>query len=107
MFDNATALPLNDDQFELLIEASRADWRDVEPAIFGTLLERALNPVERHQLGAHYTPRSYVERLVLPTVVEPLRAEWDAVKAAAVTLDRQGNQKEAAAEVQKFPSAAV
>ena len=102
LFENATALPLNDDQFELLIEASRADWRDVEPAIFGTLLERALDSVERHRLGAHYTPRSYVERLVLPAIVEPLRAEWDAVKAAAVTLDRQGKQKEAAAEVQKF-----
>ena len=85
LFESATALPLTDDQFELLIEASRADWRDVEPAIFGTLLERALNPIERHKLGAHYTPRAYAERLVMPTVVEPLRAEWDAAKAAAVT----------------------
>ncbi len=102
LFEEATALPLTDDQFELLLEASRADWRDVEPAIFGTLLERALDPVERHKLGAHYTPRAYVERLVIPTIVEPLRAEWDAVKAAAVTLDRQGKQKDAAAEVQKF-----
>jgi hypothetical protein len=102
LFDDATALPLNDDQFNLLIEAAKSDWRDVEPAIFGTLLERALNPIERHRLGAHYTPRSYVERLVVPTIVEPLRAEWDAVKAAAVTLDRQGKQKEAAAEVQRF-----
>ena len=102
LFEHATALPLTDDQFELLIEASHADWRDVEPAIFGTLLERALNPIERHKLGAHYTPRAYVERLVMPTVVEPLRAEWDASKAAAVTLDRQGKTKEAAAEVQHF-----
>lgn len=102
LFESATALPLTDDQFELLIEASRADWRDVEPAIFGTLLERALNPIERHKLGAHYTPRAYVERLVMPTVVEPLRAEWDAAKAAAVTLDRQGKQKDAVAEVQRF-----
>lgn len=102
LFENATALPLNDDQFELLIEASKADWRDVEPAIFGTLLERALNPIERHKLGAHYTPRAYVERLVVPTIVEPLRAEWDAVKAAAVTLGRQGNPKKAVAEVQRF-----
>lgn len=102
LFEHATALPLTDDQFELLIEASRADWRDVEPAIFGTLLERALNPIERHKLGAHYTPRAYVERLVMPTVVEPLRAEWDASKAAAITLDRQGKTKEAAAEVQRF-----
>ncbi|MBE2203679.1 MAG: class I SAM-dependent DNA methyltransferase [Chthoniobacterales bacterium] len=102
LFEQATALPLTGDQFELLIEASRADWRDVEPAIFGTLLERALNPIERHKLGAHYTPRAYVERLVMPTIVEPLRAEWDAAKAAAVTLDRQGKTKEAAAEVQRF-----
>jgi len=102
LFENVTALPLTEDQFELLIEASKADWRDVEPAIFGTLLERALNPIERHKLGAHYTPRAYVERLVVPTIVEPLRAEWDAVKAAAVTLDRQGKPKEAVAEVQRF-----
>lgn len=102
LFEQATALPLNADQFELLIEASSADWRDVEPAIFGTLLERALNPIERHKLGAHYTPRAYVERLVMPTVVEPLRAEWDAAKAAAVTLDRQGKRKDAIAEVQRF-----
>ncbi len=102
LFEQATALPLTDDQFALLLEASRADWRDVEPAIFGTLLERALDAHERHKLGAHYTPRAYVERLVVPTVVEPLRAEWDAAKAAAVTLDRAGKTKDAAAEVQRF-----
>ncbi len=102
LFEQATALPLTDDQFELLIEASRADWREVEPAIFGTLLERALNPIERHKLGAHYTPRAYVERLVMPTVIGPLRAEWDAAKTAAVTLERQGKTKAAAAEVQRF-----
>ena len=102
LFEDATALPLTDDQFALLIEAARADWREVEPAIFGTLLVRALDPVERHKLGAHYTPRAYVERLVLPTIIAPLRAEWDAVKAAALTLDRMGKRKEAIAEVQKF-----
>jgi hypothetical protein len=31
LFERATALTLTDDQFELLIEVSRADWRDVEP----------------------------------------------------------------------------
>jgi len=75
---------------------------DVEPAIFGTLLERALDPEERHHLGAHYTPREYVERLVLPTVVEPLRYDWEAVLAAAVTLDGQGNRAGAVALVKEF-----
>ena len=54
--------------------------------IFGTLLERALDKNERHKLGAHFTPRAYVERLVLPTIVEPLREQWVNVQAAAVTL---------------------
>ncbi|MDT5121250.1 MAG: hypothetical protein QOC96_732 [Acidobacteriota bacterium] len=80
------ALPLTSAQLELLIGASRADWKDVEPAIFGTLLERALDPHERHKLGAHYTPRAYVERLVMPTIIEPLRQEWEAVLAAAKVL---------------------
>jgi len=102
LFESAEALPVNDEQLELLIEASRADWRDVEPAIFGTLLEQALDPVERHRLGAHYTPRAYVERLVLPTVIEPLREEWAAVQAAAVTLAKQDNLKDAVAEIKSF-----
>jgi len=77
-------LPLDKDQIQLLLDAARADWREVEPAIFGTLLERALNPRERHKLGAHYTPRAYVERLVQPTILEPLRKEWEGVQAAAL-----------------------
>ena len=102
LFEDATVLPLTDDQLELLIEAGKADWRDVEPAIFGTLLERALDPIERSKLGAHYTPRAYVERLVVPTIVEPLREEWSAVQTAALTLARQGKESEATQEVEQF-----
>ena len=63
---------MNGLQIGLLKEAAKQNWGNVEPAIFGTLLERALNPSARPQLGAHFTPRAYVERLVLPTVIEPL-----------------------------------
>ncbi len=82
LFKQPDTLPLDIAQVDLLIEAARADWKHVEPAIFGTLLERALSPQDRHKLGAHYTPRAYVERLVLPTVIEPLRKDWDEAKAA-------------------------
>jgi hypothetical protein len=102
LFEECEALPLNLSQLDLLIAASRADWKDVEPAIFGTLLERALNPRERHKLGAHYTPRAYVERLVMPTIIEPLRQEWESVLAAAVTLANAGRLDEAADEAKAF-----
>lgn len=102
LFESATALPLNKDQLQLLIEAAQSDWRDVEPAIFGTLLERALAPEERHKLGAHYTPRAYVERLVMPTIIEPIRAEWETARTAAVSLANKGEIKKAAAGLKAF-----
>ncbi|MEA2069033.1 MAG: type IIL restriction-modification enzyme MmeI, partial [Verrucomicrobiota bacterium] len=102
LFSEGTVLPLTKNQLRLLIEAARADWRDVEPAIFGTLLERALDPVERHKLGAHYTPRAYVERLVLRTVIDPVRSEWEAVRIAAANLAGQGGMKKAVAEIRKY-----
>jgi hypothetical protein len=102
LFADSTALPLSDAQLELLIEAAKSDWKAVEPAIFGTLLERALDPVERHKLGAHYTPRAYVERLVIPTIVEPLREQWSAVQTAAVTLAKANKLEDAREQVREF-----
>ncbi len=102
LFKQPEVLPLTKAQIGLLIEASKADWTLVEPAIFGTLLERALDPRERHALGAHYTPRAYVERLVMPTVIEPLRQSWAYVQGAAVLLANEGKHKEAVAELRNF-----
>jgi hypothetical protein len=62
----------------------------------------ALDERERERLGAHYTPRAYVERLVLPTIIEPLRADWEAVKAAAVELADAGDKAGAVTELRRF-----
>jgi hypothetical protein len=102
LFADCSAMPLNRDQVELLIEAAKSNWAEVEPAIFGTLLERALDPRERHKLGAHYTPRAYVERLVMPTVIEPLREEWDNVYATAVALYKADKVADARKTVRDF-----
>ncbi|HZM03688.1 MAG TPA: DNA methyltransferase [Candidatus Saccharimonadales bacterium] len=103
LFADDSVLPVNGTQLGILKAAARQDWKHVEPAIFGTLLERALGGEgERHKLGAHFTPRAYVERLVLPTVVEPLRAEWESVRAAAVALGKRGDIQAAREEINVF-----
>ena len=102
LFHDARALPLTVNQMELLLKAAESDWTTVEPAIFGTLLERALDPRERHSLGAHFTPRRYVERLVLPTVIDPLRQEWTTAQAAAARFLEEGKLKEARLELVRF-----
>lgn len=102
LFKNAHALPLDTDDIHELWIAAQKDWSDVEPAIFGTLLERALDPRERSKLGAHYTPRTYVERLVVPTIIEPLRDDWALAKADVKDLRDRGDHKAALAAVKAF-----
>ncbi|HKJ75915.1 MAG TPA: DNA methyltransferase, partial [Gammaproteobacteria bacterium] len=102
LFQDIDPIPLTAEQIGLLIQAARTDWRFVEPAIFGTLLERALDPRERHKLGAHYTPRAYVERLVMPTIIEPLREEWNTVQVAAEAWLQKDKPDKAVAELQNF-----
>mgnify|MGYP000364871600 FL=1 len=57
-FSDCSAFELTKGQLETLCRAADKDWSLVEPAIFGTLLERALDVRERSRLGAHHTPRS-------------------------------------------------
>jgi hypothetical protein len=98
LFEDTTALPLSAVQLDMLTDAAATDWSGVEPSIFGTLLVRALDPRERHKLGAEFTPRSYVERLIRPTIIGPLRDEWDAVRIAAATLHDEADQAETQAD---------
>jgi restriction-modification enzyme MmeI-like protein len=102
LFSTHDAPVLTKEQLILLLMAAKSDWSQVDPSIFGTLLERALNPKERHRLGAHYTPRSYVERLVKPTIEEPLRGDWDLVRAEVQQLVDQTKVEEAQKRVLAF-----
>lgn len=70
---------LDDAGADVLCEADSYAWRDIDLSIFGSLIEGSLEAKERHRLCAHYTPRSYVQRLVTPTIEQPLRSEWEIV----------------------------
>ena len=86
LFSESLALDLNADEIARLAKAAAFNWAEVDPSIFGTLLESALDARERHRLGAHYTPRAYVERLLRPALEEPLRADWELAQAEAMAL---------------------
>jgi hypothetical protein len=101
-FRTRTVLPLGREEIGELRRAASADWKDVDPSIFGTLLEQALDKTERRRLGAHYTPRAYVERLVVATVIEPLRTDWEQALSTAERQREAGRAREAVATVRAF-----
>ena len=99
LFDDDSALPLDRGGIETALKAAALDWSEIDPSIVGTLFERGLDPDKRSQLGAHYTDRDKIMRIVEPVVVRPLLGEWEAAKAEiAVGLERAvGARSKAAA----------
>jgi type II restriction/modification system DNA methylase subunit YeeA len=81
----------------ILKAAAALDWSQIEPAIFGTLFERGLDPGKRSQLGAHHTSREDILLIVEPVVIEPLERRWAAVKKEALAL-AAASEKERLAE---------
>lgn len=101
-FKSRRVLPLKQEAIGELRQAASHDWRDVDPSIFGALLEQALDPADRRSLGAHYTPRAYVERLVIATMIEPLRLDWATALSTAQRQKTAGRPQDAIRTVQKF-----
>ncbi len=102
LFQNGEALELTSEELGILYEAARLDWSEVEPAIFGTLFERSLDPQKRSQLGAHYTSRQDILRIVQPVVIDPLRREWAEIREEVERRLDRGHHKKAAELVGAF-----
>ena len=83
LFQGEGALRLEEEELQYLHQAAELDWSEVEPAIFGTLFERSLDPNKRSQLGAHYTSRDDILRIVQPVILDPLWQEWREIRRRA------------------------
>lgn len=100
LFASTEALPLTKAQLSELLAASKREWSAVEPTIFGTLVESALYERDRARLGAHFTPREYIERLIRPAMLEPLRGDFalalgeSRLMMAEAAVDGAGNPRE-------------
>ena len=93
LFDDDTALPLTRQDIWLAREAAKLDWSEIDPSILGTLFERGLDPEKRSQLGAHYTDRDKIMRIIEPVIVRPLLAEWKVVKAGITDLIERASEE--------------
>lgn len=105
LFEEATVFELTEDELKKLAEAGEYSWQFIQPSIMGTLFERALEPEQRSQLGAHYTSEEDIQTLVEPVLMAPLRREWAALKRTLAAAYAKGKgtpaQRDALAAFQK------
>lgn len=80
LFAETTEVHLEANELEHLLQASRFDWRHVNPTVFGSLLEGCLGHNHRWELGAHYTSEQDIMTIVEPVIVQPWVKRIEATK---------------------------
>jgi len=63
-----------------LLECCYIDWSKISPAIFGSMFQSVMNPIERRNLGAHYTSEKNILKLIKPLFLDELWKEFESLK---------------------------
>jgi len=91
LFAEPARIHLEPTELSILAEVAAFDWRDVDPTIFGALMEDCLGRDRRWELGAHYTFEADIMRIVRPTIVEPWAARITGVTSIAGVTEALGD----------------
>ncbi|WP_045390122.1 DNA methyltransferase [Falsirhodobacter sp. alg1] len=78
--------------FRYLREASGLNWREINPDIFGSMIQSVADPKQRAELGMHYTSVPNIMKVIGPLFLDDLDAQihnaWDKPKGLQQVLDR-------------------
>ena len=65
---------------QALLNCTYLDWSEISPAIFGSMFQSVMNPIERRNLGAHYTSETNILKLIKPLFLDELLNEFEKIK---------------------------
>ncbi|PHS72980.1 MAG: SAM-dependent methyltransferase [Cycloclasticus sp.] len=92
LFKERIELPsFSADMREQLIQCCLFNWKDISPAIFGSLFQSIMNKQARRNLGAHYTSEANILKLIQPLFLDQLNKEFE--QATALKQSNKRNQK--------------
>lgn len=60
----------------LIINCGEYDWKDINPDIFGSMIQAVITPQQRAGLGMHYTSVPNIEKVIYPLFLDSLREEF-------------------------------
>ena len=69
-----------------LLECCDFDWTQISPAIFGAMFQGVMNPQERRELGAHYTSKENILKVIQPLFLDELYEEFERSKNTTAEL---------------------
>ena len=60
----------------IIIECGELNWKDINPDIFGSMIQAVVNPEERANQGMHYTSVPNIMKVINPLFLDELRGEY-------------------------------
>ncbi len=66
---------------KLILECGGLDWKDINPDIFGSMIQAVVNPEERANQGMHYTSVPNIMKVINPLFLDELREEYSKLNA--------------------------
>ena len=67
----------------LILNCGEYDWKNINPDIFGSMIQAVVTPEQRAGLGMHYTSVPNIEKVIRPLFLDSLEEEFEAAKAEA------------------------
>ncbi len=61
----------------VLVEAAQLDWREINPDIFGSMIQAVVDPDMRGDLGMHYTSVPNIMKVLQPLFLMSLEEEFE------------------------------
>lgn len=62
----------------LILNCGEYNWKEINPDIFGSMIQAVVTPEQRASLGMHYTSVSNIEKLIKPLFLDALEEEFEA-----------------------------
>jgi hypothetical protein len=69
----------DEDMRQKLIECCYFNWKDISPAVFGSLFQTIMDKEARRNMGAHYTSEKNIIRVIEPLFLSQLNAELNEI----------------------------
>lgn len=80
----------------LIINCGEYNWREINPDIFGSMIQAVITPEQRAGLGMHYTSVPNIEKVIRPLFLDALEEEFEAACAEArEKISKKMNQNRA------------
>lgn len=90
LFERSIYIPeLSNKARQIIIDSGELDWQDINPDIFGSMIQAVVNPDVRANQGMHYTSVPNIMKVINPLFLDELRSDYNAIREEYDKIQKQ------------------